>query len=294
MGRECPTCESYFKVTPGTGITTGKPLCHCPYCGKAGRSNEFFTKAQIRYVRSVALNKVTDAVLRDLKEMEFDIEPSGGLGIGVSLKVEGSPHPIRHFHEPKLETAVICDQCTLRYAIYGVFAYCPDCGKHNSLQILNKNLELAEKQLVLAAEVEGELSGQLVSDALENVVASFDGFGREICRLHANKAKNPSQAEYVSFQNLAGAHKNLQLLFYIDLATSLPASEWDFLCRSVQKRHVLAHSMGIVDEKYLSKTGDPLATLGRKVLISPAEVSTMIGLVRTAGTHLASCLRSLS
>jgi hypothetical protein len=293
MGRECPACQSHFKVTPGTGITTGTPLCHCPYCGKSGSSNAFFTKAQISYARSVALNKVTDAVLRDLKTMEFDIKPKGGFGIGVSMKVEGRPHPIRHYLEPKLETAVICDQCTLRYAIYGVFAYCPDCGQHNSLQILNKNLELADKQLVLAAGVEGELSGQLVSDVLENVVAAFDGFGREICRLHPSKAKNPSQAECMSFQNLGGAQKSLHLLFGIDLASSLPASDWDFLCRSFQKRHVLAHSMGIVDEKYLSKTGDPHAKLGRKVSILPDEVSTMIDLVRTAGTHLTSSLRLL-
>ena len=294
MGRECPTCESYFKVTPGTGITTGKPPCHCPYCGKVGSSNEFFTKAQIRYAKSVAFNKITDAVLSDLKELEFDIKPRGGFGIGMSMKVEGRPHPIRHYHEPKLETDVNCDQCTLRYAIYGVFAYCPDCGLHNSLQILNKNLELAVKQLVLASGVEGELSGQLVSDALENVVAAFDGFGREICRLHASKATNPSQAEGISFQNLAGAQKNLQLLFNIGLASSLPGSDWDFLCRSFQKRHVLAHSMGIVDEKYLSKTGDPHAKLGRKVPIVPGEVSTMVGLVRTTGAHLAKCLRLLS
>ncbi len=30
LGRECPKCESYFKVTLGTGITTGNPPCHCP------------------------------------------------------------------------------------------------------------------------------------------------------------------------------------------------------------------------------------------------------------------------
>jgi len=293
MGRECPTCESYFKLTPGTGITTGNPPCHCPYCGQVGSPNEFFTHAQIRYARSVALNKITDEVLHDLKEMEFDIKPSGGFGIGMSMKVEGRPHPIKHYHEPRLETEVVCDQCTLRYAIYGVFAYCPDCGQHNSLQILNKNLELAGKQLVLAAAIEGELANQLVADALENVVAAFDGFGREICRVHASKATNSSQAEDIRFQNLSGAQTNLQTLFGIDLASGLSAPDWDTLCRSFQKRHLLAHSMGIVDEKYLSKTCDPLARLGRKVPISPDEVSTLVGLVRTTGEHLANCLRLL-
>ena len=28
------------------------------------------------------------------------------------------------------------------YAIYGVFSFCPDCGSHNSLRILRKNIEV--------------------------------------------------------------------------------------------------------------------------------------------------------
>jgi hypothetical protein len=294
LGRECPKCESYFKVTLGTGITTGNPPCHCPYCGEVGSPDVFWTKGQIEYARSVALNKITGAVLKDLKKLEFTHRPRGAFGIGVSMKVEGRPHPIRYLYEPRLETEVVCDGCTLRYAIYGVFAYCPDCGQHNSLQILEKNLELAGKQLALAATLDGDLSAQLVADALENGVSAFDGFGREVCRVYAGKASNPTKAEAISFQNLAGAQKNVQALFGVDLASGLPATDlWDALCRCFQKRHLLAHSMGIVDEQYLQKTGDPHARAGRKVPLPPGEVSAMLGLTRTLGTHLATSLKSL-
>jgi hypothetical protein len=293
LGRECPKCESYFKVTPGTGFTTGNPPCHCPYCGEVGSPDVFWTKGQIEYIRSVALNKITGAVLKDLKKLEFTSRPRGAFGIGVSVKVEGRPHPIRYHHEPRLETEVVCDGCTLRYSIYGVFAYCPDCGQHNSLQILGKNVELAAKQLALAATLDLDLAAQLVADALENGVAAFDGFGREVCRVHAGKASNPTKAENISFQNLAGAQKNVRALFGIDLAVGLLTGEWDALCRSFQKRHLLAHSMGIVDEDYLKKAGDHLARLGRKVPILPDEVTVMLGLTRKLGAHLAASLKSL-
>ncbi len=293
LGRECPKCESHFKVTPGTGITTGDPPCRCPYCGEVGSPDEFWTKGQIEYATSVALNKITGAVLKDLKELEFEVRPRGAFGIGVKMTVEGRPHPIRYYHEPRLETEVVCDGCTLRYAIYGVFAYCPDCGRHNSLQILEKNLELAGKQLALAATLDGDLSAQLVADALENGVSAFDGFGREVCRVHAGKASNPAKAESVSFQNLAGAQKNVQALFGVELAAGLAAAEWDALCRSFQKRHLLAHSMGIVDEDYLTRTGDPQARLGRKVAIPPDEVTEMLALTRKLGAHLAASVRGL-
>jgi hypothetical protein len=46
LGRECPKCESYFKVTLGTGITTGNPPCHCPYCGEVGSPDVFWTRGK--------------------------------------------------------------------------------------------------------------------------------------------------------------------------------------------------------------------------------------------------------
>jgi len=98
------------------------------------------------------------------------------------MKVKSStPHPISYYREKKLETEVVCDNCTLRYAIYGVFGWCPDCGTHNSFQILTKNLELAKKELALAEKAEKDLAEHLIGDALENVVSAFDGFGRQLC-----------------------------------------------------------------------------------------------------------------
>ena len=97
--------------------------------------------------------------------------------------MEGETPPIRYYREKRLETEVMCSNCALRYAIYGVFAYCLDCGIHNSQQILDKNLELAEKEAALAGTVESELATRLIEDALENEVSSFDGFGRENCEI---------------------------------------------------------------------------------------------------------------
>lgn len=293
VGRECPECESYFKITPGTGLTGVDLPCCCPYCGHSAAQNQFFTKAQIRYARSVAINKLTGAIIKDMKSLEFNHRPKGPFGIGISMKVEGRPRPIRHYSELELEEEVVCDSCALRYTVFGTFAFCPDCRKHNSLQILDKNLALAQKQIDLAATVDGELSAQLIADALENGVSAFDGFGREACRVHANKATNSSKAEAVSFQNLGGAQKKVQSLFGFDLSAGLVADEWLSLSRCFQKRHLLAHSMGIVDEEYLLKTNDPQARVGRKIIIQTDEVVSMLNLTRKLGSFLSGSLNTL-
>lgn len=287
-GRECPAsdCQGYFKVKFGTGLK-GKGLpCYCPYCGHVESHNKFFTQDQIEYVRSVAFNKITGAIIKDLKQMEFNHPPRGAFGIGISLKFEGRPHPIRYYREKQLETLVVCDHCTLRYAVYGVFAFCPDCGVHNSLQILNKNLELAEKEVNLASTVEGELAGHLIGDALENAVSAFDGFGREICKVSAHLSTAPSRAEGISFQNLTNSMERMKYFFGFDISACLEPEEWKFTCRCFQKRHLLAHKMGVIDEAYIRATEDPQAVIGRKILITPEEVSTLIVALKKLGARI--------
>lgn len=279
VGRECPAtdCLGYFKITLGTGVKGPAP-CYCPYCGHKAESNTFFTQEQIEYARSIVLRKVTDALHEDLKSLEFEHKPQGLFGIGLSLKVKASPAlPIRYYREKKLETEVVCDTCALRYAIYGVFGWCPDCGIHNSLQILKKNLELANKQLALAETLDKDMADHLVGDSLNNVVSAFDGFGREIC---AKKAAG------IQFQNLVGARRRVQDTFAFDFADSVKPKDWEIACRVFQKRHLLAHKMAVVDEDYLKKANDPGAVVGRKIIIAPDEITATINIIEALGRRL--------
>ena len=288
IGRECPivTCEGYFKIQPGTGLK-GKDLpCHCPYCGHEASQNKFFTKAQVEYARSVVLHKVTDALLKDLKGLEFNHPPRGSFGIGISMKVTGHPRPIYHYREKKLETEVVCDQCTLRYTIYGVFGYCPDCGVHNSLQILNKNLDLVEKLLAVAKTQDTAVAQNLIENALEDCVSAFDGFGRETCRVFSSKATKPDGAIEVRFQNTSNARKRVRELFVVDFASSLTTDDWMKVQRAFQKRHLLSHKMGVVDQAYLSATGESTSFLGRKVSIQADEIGELAVRLRTLGREL--------
>ena len=292
-GRECPQsdCEGYFKIEFGTGLEGEDLPCHCPYCGHTAKHDHFWTKEQIEFARSVVMRKVTDAVRKDLKEMEFNLRPRGPFGIGLSLTFKpGSLVPIHRYREKRLETEVVCDDCTLRYSVYGVFAFCPDCGRHNSLQILERNIEFVEKMLDLAVNTESDISRMLIEDGLENCVSILDGFGRELCRVYAKDAPNRAIAERISFQNLQGAKRNLQDAFGIDLASEVTADEWRLLVRGFQKRHLIAHRMGVVDQDYIAKGADSEAVVGRKIHINPDEVREFLRLVGKVARRLSSDL----
>ncbi|OGV32564.1 MAG: hypothetical protein A2020_14790 [Lentisphaerae bacterium GWF2_45_14] len=277
-GRECPKpeCLGYFKVQFGTGLKGENLPCHCPYCGHIGPHTTFLTPEQVEYAKSVALNQFTEVLLADLKKMEFESRPLGGFGLSVSMKVSGGTHPIYYYREKQLETEVVCEHCTLRYAVYGVFAFCPDCGLHNSLQIFNKSMELIVKMLDMSTSAEDVISSRLIENALGDCVSAFDGFGREVCHIRAGSTASPDKIKRLSFQNLEGARRNILDMFNYDVSTGLTTEEWFIAAKCFQKRHLLSHKMGVVDGDYISKTGDANAIIGRKITVTSEEVRTLV------------------
>ena len=73
------------------------------------------------------------------------------------------------------------------------------------------------------------------------------GFGREIC---ARKGAD------IQFQNLVSARRRVQDVCALDFADVLSPSDWDHACRMFQKRHLLAHRMGVVDAEYIRRAND--------------------------------------
>ena len=289
LGRQCTdgSCKKYFKIKPGTGLA--KPIqAFCPYCGHSDSPNDFWTEEQKAYALSIVGNQVMGEAAKQLKKHEFSIPARGAFGIGFSLKIRHTPEPIRYYAEREVETLLQCDRCTLDYAVYGVFAFCPDCGAHNSVQILTKNFEVISKLIRLgeSADADTDVASQLVTDALENAVSAFDGFGREVCRVAASRSADPAKAAAISFQNLEGSRQRVQDLFGLDISTPLRPEEWAVVARCFKKRHVIAHKLGVMDEQYVQSAGDPDAVAGRKVRISKDEVQELGRLLARIADYL--------
>ncbi|MBI4849895.1 MAG: hypothetical protein HY808_15200 [Nitrospirae bacterium] len=289
-GRECPKpeCLGNFNVKFGTGLKGENLPCHCPYCGHIAPHDKFWTPEQNEYVHSIATNEVSKALKALTQDWDRDLrQRTKNSFIKMSMEFKGGHHPIRYYQEKQLETNVVCDSCTLEYSIYGVFAFCPDCGVHNSLQILHKNFELVEKEIVLAQNAnDTELAKHLIEDGLENAVSAFDGFGRASCFAFADKASNKEQAKDISFQNIVNAKNRVQTLYGFNLAEPLDDEQWAFVARCFQKRHLLAHTMGVIDEDYIKKANDPSAVLGRKITIDAEEARQLINLLDIVGRNL--------
>jgi hypothetical protein len=159
-------------------------------------------------------------------------------------------------------------------------------GSHNSLQILRKNIEVISKLVRLGQDADADVAEPLISDALENAVSAFDGFGREVCRVAGPRSNDPTKAASISFQNSEGARQRVQDLFGVDIASLLAPEEWTHVALCFKERHVIAHKLGVMDEQFVRTANDPDAVAGRKVRLVEVEVDELNHLLERIGDHL--------
>jgi hypothetical protein len=278
IGRECLECECYFKLKPGTGIETDH--CHCPYCDYEGNANTFWTQAQLRYAESIAVEQAfktflkpsLDKLTQSFKRLEQSSRNSL-IQFKVSVK-DNFNFPINYYREEELETRLICDNCQLEFAIYGVFSKCPDCNETNAFLIFQKSMEVVGKKLEIFSkpEIPIEILEISLSSILSSSIAAFDGLGKELRKRKSNLY--PSRPKNL-FQNL---HElNISLNNYIENNHS----NYENLKRLFQVRHLYEHNMGVIDQDFINKV--PNQTLGRKYKLSINELKEFLKYMNELG-----------
>ena len=253
IGRQCPedNCGLYFKLKLGTGWDTEH--IRCPYCRSEGHQSSFFTQDQMEYARSVAVRDVVGPILKGFKK---DIERtnrrrSSGL-IQLKFSVDYKPISVRHYIERQLETEVSCDNCSLEFSVYGVFASCPCCGQLNALKVMLSSLETAKRKLLLSEEpsLDSELRQDFVKDALTGSVSAFDAFGKALAKnqpiLFPENRRN-------LFQDIEALNGHLQTQGIPSFETTIGISAWEELKWFFQARHVYVHNAGVIDERFTSR-----------------------------------------
>ncbi len=290
IGRECPECDRYFKVKVGTGLNTS--ICHCPYCGYTAEYGAFITKDQIEYAKNIAVREAGELLiepeLRRLEQSFKELEKStngGFIQIKVNIPHSTIKFPLKYYQEKEVETYVTCDNCGLEFAIYGVFANCPDCGKLNASIIFKKSIEVEHKKICLLSSVQDdpELQEGLLSDALSGGVSSFDGLGKALQSHYPNffspKTKN-------LFQKLEVLSDTLSKSLGKSLYDIIGKENFEFLLKMFQVRHIYEHNSGVVDDDFVSKVLNSEDLKGRKYPLKQDEIEKFLDLILETGNEI--------
>jgi hypothetical protein len=274
LGRTCPKCNEYFKIKLGTGLKT--KICICPYCNHNDESSAFTTKEQYEYAKSIALNQVKRELLgevyRTFKGLEF-----GNKGDFIQMRVTTPPipqFPIKYFSEKLLETYVTCDNCSLDFAVYGVFGNCPDCGQINAFTVFKKSMEIG-RVLLASIENQKDLTTEIAEISLKSVlnhfISSFDSLGKELKKKYPTKF--PERPKNL-FQNIDELEKAIKSEFKISLTDD--EAKFSFTRKMFQVRHIYEHNMGVVDDDFIIKIPELKHLKGKKYQLAIIELKELM------------------
>jgi hypothetical protein len=250
------------------------PGTTCPYCGGDAPDNDYLLKEDVE----AAVEHVKWAAFEDMREMFSDMISdlnrefqSGPVSYQVSSHESDSSPPI--VRRQDLLRSLTCDICSRSYGVYAAALFCPDCGARNihvhfrrEVHLIGQQIELAKKT---AAGGDSELAYRLLGNAHEDVLSAFEAYHKVIYRFLVRR-RLPAQAEDLCskktvgtrFQNIHRA-RDLYAKFGFDPYALLSENELKVLGANIEKRHVLGHNLGMIDESYagLTRRGRPGETV---------------------------------
>jgi hypothetical protein len=241
-----------FKLRPGGGA-----MLRCPFCGQS-----FYVA-----LPEHCPDRAVDA-----------LRLSCAAACGHVGEIPGfSPQP----HDSTLgdfDTVLMC-RCGNRSAANGVVLRCPFCHIENPRNVMANAVK----------HIESRLSGDARTSRIELehmasfLVSAFDGVMRSMLRIANENARRFRQSDCahafmanmnalpasLSFQNLTAARDRLQPAGFI-----MDGRTQDFarMLSVFNKRHLIAHRLGVVDQDYLDRTNDPAAEIGKKVPLTAEEI----------------------
>ena len=298
IDRQCPSknCRYVFKIKLNDWKTkVSDDEVHCPMCGHVAGSTKWLTEEQESAAYKNAIGVLREQVLDMLgSSLKKAARSSHG---AITYK----PGRRTHFHSTPIkqreewENEITCEKCGTQYSVIGSAYFCPCCGFNsvgtafvNSLNCIEKKLSaLPEIRKALEVSYGKDDAESICSSELENsvgeIVSAFQNF---VCARY-NKLTGES-AKPNDFQIVDKGSR----LFgdklghpYLDFIT---ADECGFINLMFQRRHIVEHSNGFVDQRYIDKSGDTAYTIGQRVVIRSKDVFRFLQIVRKLSAGLMS------
>jgi len=291
IARECPDNEcspAYFKVTPGTGITGGQESAFCPYCRHTAEPTDFTTQEQIRYAKDMAIREAhggMDEMVKDALGLDSRGKRKFGGGlISIEMNYKPSrPKPVRRPFEDEVRRDVVCPHCTLDQTVFGLAAWCSDCGEDIFLTHVSAEIAVTLSMLNDIGRREQDLGRRVAAKDLENCledsVSLFEAAAKALTRRGLKQRGVDTETIDAklkrvrnSFQNVDRSREQLKKLFGY---SPTDVAIWGRLGSSFEKRHPVTHNLGVVDKKYLERV-QQAEREGREVRIAEKEIDSLL------------------
>lgn len=246
----------------------------CPYSGIVAERSEFTHPADWAATKKLAVHAALLDMPTHLERAMNAANPDLAKQIDIRALFPTPPPTSPRIIRCDTLRLIRCGVCRREYGLHAIGLFCPDCGAASILNHFDGEISLLEEQIAIAqrGEASPELTFRLLGNAHEDVLTAFEAIQKTVFRfglsgLPATAAKKGRIGS--DFQNLDKARKLFAKLG-IDPFRSLDGKFAAMLARSIQKRHIIGHNLGIVDSRF--RESHPASRLGDPTSISVREI----------------------
>ena len=266
------------------------PMTVCPYSGVSGDTQAFTHPDDIKAAREIAQHAALNDMQDELSKAFSGINRRGSKGLfSITVAVKSQKKPKPRFRRRDLMRLLVCDHCGRDYGVYAIALFCPDCGAPNLRLHFAREVDLVGQQVTLAEglnETQEELAYRLLGNAHEDVLTAFEATLKTVYlfKISQRPADTPPiKTVGNAFQNIDRATERFAE-FSFDPFAGLEGGELDALKLNIQKRHVIGHNLGIVDDKFATMAND--ARVGETVHLVGEDIRLFAAISQKVVDHL--------
>lgn len=292
--RECPNenCLYTFKVNmEDWKEKVSDDEVHCPMCGHIDTADKWWTQEQLESMQEIAASYAMSMITKELDKAFGKLARSTRnnkflkITYKPSRKITFQNNPIGQSEE--WETDITCEKCGTRYSVIGSAYFCPCCGHNSAVSAFNESTDSIEKMLKSLPEMKQLLTESygrdkaetmcrgLLESSLGDIVSSFQKFAS----CHYDKLTG----EISRVNDFQIVEKGSQL--FKD-ATGKGYEEWlsdkelHDMNMFFQRRHLIEHNNGMVDQKYVDKSGDNSYVIGQRLVVKESDAYALLAIIK--------------
>jgi len=259
----------------------------CPLCGRESPSSDFDVPIHIQMAEDQAWRHVQN-IFGDMISSVSNGYQRNHLPakIVITLNNEAELTTLPALEEIHLK--ITCEECGCRFAVIGSAYFCPACGHSAAVRVFADSMTKIEAKIThldkihdAVAEVDKDQAELVRRSLLETGLS--DGvvaLQRVFDQLYSHQPGAVTPLPFNVFQRIddgSNLWKDLIGKGYDDFLTP---DELDQLKVLFQRRHKLSHTDGIVDQKYIDKSGDTTYTVGQRIIVNKQDVLDMVAIIR--------------
>ena len=292
--RECPNenCLYTFKINmQDWKEKVSDDEVHCPMCGHIHTADKWWTQQQSEPMQEIAASYAMSMITKELDKAFGKLARSTRnnkflkITYKPSRKITFQNNPIGQSEE--WETDITCEKCGTRYSVIGSAYFCPCCGHNSAVSAFNESTDSIEKMLKSLPEMKQLLTESygrdkaetmcrgLLESSLGDIVSAFQKFAS--CHYDKLTGEISRVNDFQIIEKGSQLFKDAAGKGYEEWLSDQELHDMNML---FQRRHLIEHNNGMVDQKYVDKSGDHSYVIGQRLVVKENDAYALLAIIK--------------